>query len=128
MRSCIIIGDPDRVQEAVRTVEGIMAGNRPGGAGPPPDAYQIRLPADRIGLVIGKGGENIRALEKQSGARMTVDNLNGATARERTVFVSASSPQIIAYAEQLVYAHIGETPPYAAAVISFLCNALICCL
>jgi hypothetical protein len=39
--------------------------------GPPsPDAYIVNVPDDIVGLIIGKGGETIRTLQIESGARV----------------------------------------------------------
>ena len=50
--------------------------------GPPnPDAFVVRVPNDCVGLVIGKGGETIRQLQMQSGAKkvqVAVDSAKGA--------------------------------------------------
>ena len=39
--------------------------------GPPnPNAYVVPVPNDCVGLIIGKGGETIRNLQLQSGAKI----------------------------------------------------------
>ncbi len=57
--------------------------------GPPaPDAYIVEVPNDCVGLVIGKGGETIRRLQAESGAKevqVAADSAPGSNCRN--VFV-----------------------------------------
>ncbi len=53
--------------------------------GPPaPDAYIIEIPNDCVGLVIGKGGETVRRLQDDSGAKkvqVAADTAPGSNSR-----------------------------------------------
>ena len=56
--------------------------------GPPSAmAYIIPVPHDVVGLIIGKGGETIRQLQLESGAKVQVAKENVAATGMRNVFV-----------------------------------------
>ncbi|RWW85593.1 hypothetical protein BHE74_00005713 [Ensete ventricosum] len=65
---------------------------------------------NRVGLVIGKGGETIKNMQARSGARIQVIPLHlppGDTSSERTVYIDGTTEQIEA-AKQLVNEVISE--------------------
>lgn len=64
--------------------------------GPPSqDAYIIPVPNDCVGLVIGKGGETIKMLQVQSGARkVQVAADSGPNSNTRNVFVEGDKEAI----------------------------------
>ncbi|KAJ3092369.1 hypothetical protein HK102_008158 [Quaeritorhiza haematococci] len=73
------------------------------GPPPPPDhpppgtnTIQIQVPANRVGLVIGRGGETIHSLQNQSGAKITVtpDSQVDRSASTRTVTITGTPPAI----------------------------------
>ena len=56
--------------------------------GPPsPQAYVIPVPNECVGLIIGKGGEMIRALQLKSGAKIQVAKSMIPDTNQRNVFV-----------------------------------------
>ena len=56
--------------------------------GPPsPMAYIIPVPNDIVGLIIGKGGDTIRQLQAESGAKIQVAKAEVKDSGTRNVFV-----------------------------------------
>ena len=56
--------------------------------GPPsPMAYIIPVPNDIVGLIIGKGGDTIRQLQAESGAKIQVAKAEVKDSGVRNVFV-----------------------------------------
>jgi far upstream element-binding protein len=57
------------------------------------ETIYIQVPATRVGLVIGKGGETIKALQDRTGARINVtkDDEQGPN---RTIVVAGSKQQL----------------------------------
>jgi len=56
--------------------------------GPPnPYCYVYAIPNDCVGLLIGKGGETIRNLQVQSGAKVQVARKEVAGSETRNVFI-----------------------------------------
>ena len=50
----------------------------------------IKIPADKIGALIGKGGETIRGICERTGAQIDIEEEGRSTSRKRAT--SASSP------------------------------------
>ncbi|XP_066321538.1 uncharacterized protein [Miscanthus floridulus] len=72
---------------------------QPGG-----ETFQMKIANNKVGLVIGKGGETIKSMQLKSGARIQVIPLHlpaGDTSTERTVHIDGT-PEQIESAKQLV--------------------------
>ncbi|MCL7035813.1 hypothetical protein MKW94_006602, partial [Papaver nudicaule] len=90
-----------------------------GGSGAVPRRYpaqpgvvqvQMKVANNKVGLVIGKGGETIKSMQANSGARIQVIPLRlppGDTSLERNVFIDGT-PEQIEHAKQLVNEVISE--------------------
>lgn len=92
-----------------------------GGAGGPPgrngaygyggqDEASFTVPADKCGLVIGKGGETIRELNRQSGAHIELNRNQTGNPRER-VFRIQGNPDQIQHGMRLIAEKAGMPPP-----------------
>ncbi|CAI2347857.1 unnamed protein product [Caenorhabditis sp. 36 PRJEB53466] len=78
-RNCTIEGPPPNVALARQMISQVIARNQVGGPGGPQGpplqplggeiTEEMLIPADKCGLVIGKGGETIRTIQEQSGLR-----------------------------------------------------------
>ncbi|MCL7039262.1 hypothetical protein MKW94_030931 [Papaver nudicaule] len=82
--------------------------NGPAGAGA--GQFQMQVPSNKVGLVIGKGGETIKSMQASSGARIQLIPLHpppGDTSTERTVYIDGTQEQIDA-AKELVKEVISE--------------------
>ncbi|XP_075505454.1 uncharacterized protein LOC142542611 [Primulina tabacum] len=74
------------------------------------DRYVFMVPNNKVGLVIGKGGETIKNMQARTGTRIQVIPLHlppGDTSKERTVQIDGTSEQI-EVAKQLVNEVISE--------------------
>ncbi|KAL8475447.1 hypothetical protein ACS0TY_028196 [Phlomoides rotata] len=83
------------------------------------EQFVMKIPNNKVGLVIGKGGETIKNMQARTGARIQVIPLHlppGDTSRERTVQIDGTSEQIEA-AKLLV-----------DEVIRFFFSCCFCCL
>jgi far upstream element-binding protein len=115
-REIEVVGTPDAIAKAEQLINDIV--NDVGGPGralaaPGPDSVVIKVPNDKVGLIIGKGGETIKSMQTRSGARIQVQSdaelEPGAT--ERTVTLSGN-PQATAEAERAIKEVIsGDRPP-----------------
>ncbi|KAI8385060.1 uncharacterized protein BYT42DRAFT_564535 [Radiomyces spectabilis] len=66
------------------------------------DMETIQVPREAVGFIIGKGGETVRGLQDQSGARIKVNqNSSDHNSSERTISIFGS-PDRIALAKQLI--------------------------
>ncbi|KAK9065355.1 hypothetical protein SSX86_016738 [Deinandra increscens subsp. villosa] len=99
----------DVLAEAESGGSGIVSRRLPGQQGGA-EQFVMQVPNNKVGLVIGKGGETIKSMQASSGARIQVIPLHpppGDTSTERTVQIDGSSDQIEA-AKQLVNEVITE--------------------
>ncbi|KAI9356294.1 hypothetical protein DFJ73DRAFT_823790 [Zopfochytrium polystomum] len=103
-----ITGSEAEVREAKRQIQEILDGrnneSRPGSSGavtarpvpPGQSTFPMEVPANKVGLVIGKGGETIKMLQEQSGARIAVvpDNQSDMSVNTRTVNITGTQNSI----------------------------------
>ncbi|KAK0046017.1 far upstream element-binding protein 2-like isoform X2 [Biomphalaria pfeifferi] len=148
-RICSVTGPPDKVNQAVRMIQDLLAkanimggqpihnnfgpmgpgpGNDMGRGGPgngpfsPPgprggmggrfdpnfqDHTSFSVPADKCGLVIGKGGETIREINRQSGAHVELDRNPPPNMNEK-LFNIRGNPNQIQHAIQLIQEKTGQ--------------------
>ncbi|CAL9123551.1 unnamed protein product [Musa acuminata var. zebrina] len=100
----------DVLSEADAGASGIIAARKFGSVQPGAEQFQMKVPNNKVGLVIGKGGETIKNMQARSGARVQVIPLHpppGDTSTERTVYIDGTKEQIEA-AKQLVNEVISE--------------------
>lgn len=78
----------------------------------------IKVPGDKAGIVIGKGGESIKEINRRTGAHVEIDkSQRGANATEGAdkMFIIRGTTDQIQYAQQLIYEKItgvqGSQPP-----------------
>ncbi|KAL3053888.1 hypothetical protein OYC64_006252 [Pagothenia borchgrevinki] len=87
---------------------GMPAGNRgqgggQGGWGPPGGEMTFSIPAHKCGLVIGRGGENIKSINQQTGAFVEICRQPPPNGDPNfKIFIIRGSPQQIDHAKQLI--------------------------
>ncbi|XP_067825943.1 far upstream element-binding protein 3 isoform X2 [Heptranchias perlo] len=75
-RSCTLTGSPENIEEAKRLLGQIVDRCRNGPGfhndidGSNSAIQEIQIPASKVGLVIGKGGETIKQLQERTGVKM----------------------------------------------------------
>ncbi|XP_070597642.1 far upstream element-binding protein 2 isoform X2 [Erythrolamprus reginae] len=119
-----IMGPPDRCEHAARIINDLLqslrsgppgppgSGMPPGGRGrgrgqgnwgPPGGEMTFSIPTHKCGLVIGRGGENVKAINQQTGAFVEISRQlppNGDP--NFKLFIIRGSPQQIDHAKQLI--------------------------
>ncbi|XP_027982046.1 far upstream element-binding protein 2 isoform X2 [Eumetopias jubatus] len=120
-----IMGPPDRCEHAARIINDLLQSLRsgppgpPGGPGMPPGGrgrgrgqgnwgppggeMTFSIPTHKCGLVIGRGGENVKAINQQTGAFVEISRQlppNGDP--NFKLFIIRGSPQQIDHAKQLI--------------------------
>ncbi|XP_004253096.1 uncharacterized protein [Solanum lycopersicum] len=119
-RAVELMGTPDQIAKAEQLINEVLSEADSGGSGlvsrrlpgqqSGGEQFSLKVPNNKVGLVIGKGGETIKSMQARTGARIQVIPLHlppGDTSQERTVQIDGSSEQIEA-AKQLVYEVISE--------------------
>lgn len=113
MRTVTITGDDNAIQMAKTFIEEIVNDTAPrggyGGGGGGGGGYQssppvtMTVPQETIGLVIGRGGETVKALQIQSRAKIQVQQVDPSIPppAERTINLFGP-PEAIEYAKQLI--------------------------
>ncbi|KAD4384851.1 hypothetical protein R6Q59_010998 [Mikania micrantha] len=119
-RAVEITGTSEAIAKAEQLIKEVLAEAESGGSGivsrrlpgqqGGTEQFVMQVPNNKVGLIIGKGGETIKSMQASSGARIQVIPLHlppGDTSTERTVQIDGSSDQIEA-AKQLVNEVISE--------------------
>ncbi|CAN7095802.1 unnamed protein product [Brassica rapa subsp. narinosa] len=113
-RTVDLTGTPDQISRAEELINQVLqeaesggtvgsgggGSRRMGGA----DQFVMKIPNNKVGLVIGKGGETIKSMQAQTGARIQVIPLHlppGDPTPERTLQIDGTTEQI-EHAKQLV--------------------------
>ncbi|XP_015884471.1 uncharacterized protein LOC107420113 [Ziziphus jujuba] len=114
-----LMGTPEQISKAEQLINDVLAGAESGGQGivsrrltgqAGSEQFVMKIPNNKVGLVIGKGGETIKNMQGRTGARIQVIPLHlppGDTSIERTLQIDGTSEQID-NAKQLVNEVISE--------------------
>ncbi|XP_042002453.1 far upstream element-binding protein 1-like [Salvia splendens] len=113
-RAVELMGTPDQIAKAEQLINDVLSEADAGGSGivsrrltgPQSGAerFVMMIANNKVGLVIGKGGETIKSMQATTGARIQVIPLHlppGDMSKERTVQIDGTSEQIEA-AKQMV--------------------------
>ncbi|CAM8886317.1 unnamed protein product [Rhodiola kirilowii] len=74
-----LTGTPDQVEKAEQLIQDVLKEAEVGGSGtvnrrfngePGGEQFAMQIPNNKVGLVIGKGGETIKSMQAQTGARI----------------------------------------------------------
>ncbi|PKA55691.1 hypothetical protein AXF42_Ash011983 [Apostasia shenzhenica] len=102
-----LIGTPEQISKAERLINDVLAEADAGGSGiltsqkfsntTNGEHFSMKVPNNKVGLIIGKGGETIKTMQASSGARIQVIPLHlplGDISTERTVHIDGTTEQI----------------------------------
>uniref|UniRef100_A0A1A8CGL1 KH-type splicing regulatory protein n=1 Tax=Nothobranchius kadleci TaxID=1051664 RepID=A0A1A8CGL1_NOTKA len=129
-----IMGPPDQCQHAASIITELLQnvrareegehGDLPGGGmmpggrgrgggqgnwGPPGEEVTFSIPAHKCGLVIGRGGENVKAINQQTGAFVEISRQLPPNGDQNfKLFIIRGSPQQIDHAKHLIEEKIEE--------------------
>ena len=74
-----------------------------------PKACTLRVPHELIGMLIGRGGETIKELKKESGARIDISKEpEEEGSQERLVHITGP-PECVSYARRMVNEMLGKS-------------------
>eukprot|EP00252_Welwitschia_mirabilis_P003219 TRINITY_DN13304_c0_g1_i3.p1 TRINITY_DN13304_c0_g1~~TRINITY_DN13304_c0_g1_i3.p1 ORF type:complete len:695 (+),score=149.34 TRINITY_DN13304_c0_g1_i3:207-2291(+) len=100
-------GTPEQLKRAEQLVNDVIKGAEASGSGnvpPGSEQVQMKVANDKVGLIIGRGGDTIKNLQSRSGARIQIIPLHlppGDTSTERNVHITGTKSQI-EHAQQLI--------------------------
>uniref|UniRef100_A0A1I7U379 KH domain-containing protein n=1 Tax=Caenorhabditis tropicalis TaxID=1561998 RepID=A0A1I7U379_9PELO len=118
-RVAVIMGTRDQIYRATERITEIVnrsAKNNgqlgPGnGSNAGQSVFYLHVPAGKCGLVIGKGGENIKQIERETGAVCGLAPASEQKNDDEKVFEIKGSPFQIHHASHLVKIKVGEIAP-----------------
>ncbi|KAL1833187.1 hypothetical protein ACET3Z_002838 [Daucus carota] len=105
-RGVELMGNPDQIAKAEQLITDVLSEAESGGSGVPSrrtgqqggnEQFVMMIPNNKVGLIIGKGGETIKNMQSNSGARIQVIPLHpppGDTSTERTLQIDGTNDQI----------------------------------
>ncbi|KAF6138190.1 hypothetical protein GIB67_011030 [Kingdonia uniflora] len=116
-----LVGTPEQISKAETLINEVLSEAEVGGSGSisrrfvgggqvSGEQFSMKVPNNKVGLIIGKGGETIKNMQSRSGARIQLIPLHlppGDTSTERTVYIDGTEEQIES-AKQLVNEVISE--------------------
>ncbi|OVA08472.1 K Homology domain [Macleaya cordata] len=114
-----LMGTSEQISKAEQLIREVLAEAEAGGSGvgsrritgqAGAEQFSMKVPNNKVGLIIGKGGETIKNMQANSGARIQLIPLHlppGDTSTERTVYIDGTQEQIES-AKQLVNEVISE--------------------
>ncbi|KAK4756587.1 hypothetical protein SAY87_006714 [Trapa incisa] len=114
-----LMGTVEQIARADQLIKEVLSEAEAGGSGTVSrrvttqtgsEQFVMKVPNNKVGLVIGKGGETIKNMQNSTGARIQVVPLHlppGDTSTERNLYIDGTSEQIEA-AKQLVAEVISE--------------------
>uniref|UniRef100_A0A8C2ZI74 KH-type splicing regulatory protein n=1 Tax=Cyclopterus lumpus TaxID=8103 RepID=A0A8C2ZI74_CYCLU len=105
-----IMGPPDQCQHAasiitdlLQSIPCLLQGRGQGNWGPPGGEMTFSIPAHKCGLVIGRGGENVKSINQQTGAFVEISRQPPPNGDPNfKMFIIRGSPQQIDHAKQLI--------------------------
>ncbi|CAD6189421.1 unnamed protein product [Caenorhabditis auriculariae] len=119
-RCAIIMGTREQIYKATELITELvnksMANAVGTGGAPancPPNAQQVfymHVPANKTGLVIGKGGETIRQINAESGAHCELSAEPAKNTHEK-VFIIKGTPYQIHHAQHIIRIKVGDVQP-----------------
>ncbi|CAN6928726.1 unnamed protein product, partial [Brassica oleracea] len=100
LRPVEIIGNLASIEKAEKLINEVIAQSEGGGVPAlfvraAPEQIEIKVPNDKVGVIIGRGGETIKNMQTKSRARIQLIPLEeGDGSKERTVRISGDKRQI----------------------------------
>lgn len=106
-RCAVIQGTPDQISKATHLISELV---NKSGAGAQSEVFYMHVPANKTGLVIGKGGETIKQICNESGAHVELSRDPPPNASEK-VFIIKGTPYQIHHAQHIIRIKVGDISP-----------------
>ncbi|KAK0403207.1 hypothetical protein QR680_016781 [Steinernema hermaphroditum] len=106
-RCAVIQGTPDQITRATHMISELV---NKSGAGAQAEVFYMHVPANKTGLVIGKGGETIKQICGESGAHVELSRDPPPNASEKVFILKGTSYQIH-HAQHIIRIKVGDIAP-----------------
>ena len=129
-RSISLTGTPETIASAKELINRIIAdasqvGGVDGGMAAPQHMESVDIPKERVGMVIGRGGETIKRLQEESGARLQmIQDGDFALSELKPLRISGDPDQVakaVRMVRQLIFDE--EEDGSTTAIVPKLCDA-----
>jgi far upstream element-binding protein len=106
-RCATLQGSPDQIARATQMISDLLQRSQNSGV---TETFLMHVPANKTGLVIGKGGDTIKQICAESGAHVELSRDPPPNASEK-IFVIKGSPYQIHHAQHIIRIKVGDIPP-----------------
>mmetsp|Transcript_15878 Transcript_15878/g.39720 ORF Transcript_15878/g.39720 Transcript_15878/m.39720 type:complete len:1963 (+) Transcript_15878:175-6063(+) len=101
-RRVFLTGSPDSVERAKQMIEDVLSKARERSGPNNPNANSMRVPHELIGMLIGRGGETIKELKKESGARIDICKEPVEPNSQDCLVHLSGPPECVDYAKKMI--------------------------
>jgi far upstream element-binding protein len=106
-RCATLQGSPDQIARATQMISDLLQRSQNSGV---TETFLMHVPANKTGLVIGKGGDTIKQICAESGAHVELSRDPPPNASEK-IFVIKGSAYQIHHAQHIIRIKVGDIPP-----------------
>ncbi|KHN86896.1 Far upstream element-binding protein 1, partial [Toxocara canis] len=106
-RCAVIQGTTEQIAKATQFISELV---NKSGAGSGAEIFYMHVPANKTGLVIGKGGETIKQICAESGAHVELSREPPPNSSEK-VFIIKGTPYQIHHAQHIIRIKVGDISP-----------------
>ncbi|KAI1719781.1 KH domain-containing protein [Ditylenchus destructor] len=107
-RCAIIQGSPEQINRATQMISELVTRSAHGGGGT--ETFYMHVPANKTGLVIGKGGDTIKQICGETAAHVELSREPPPNPNEK-VFVIKGTPYQIHHVQHIIRIKVGDIAP-----------------
>lgn len=107
-RCAVIQGTPEQINRATQMISDLVTRSAQGGGAT--EVFYMHVPANKTGLVIGKGGDTIKQICGETGAHVELSREPPPNANEK-VFVIKGTPYQIHHVQHIIRIKVGDIAP-----------------
>uniref|UniRef100_A0A183BUR3 Far upstream element-binding protein 2 n=1 Tax=Globodera pallida TaxID=36090 RepID=A0A183BUR3_GLOPA len=107
-RCAVIQGTPEQINRATHMISELVT--RSSGGGGQQETFYMHVPANKTGLVIGKGGDTIKQIGAETGAHVELSRESPPNSNEK-VFVIKGTPYQIHHVQHIIRIKVGDVAP-----------------
>ncbi|KAL7073521.1 hypothetical protein ACQ4LE_007625 [Meloidogyne hapla] len=107
-RCAVIQGTPEQISRATQLISELVT--RSGSGSQQQETFYMHVPANKTGLVIGKGGDTIKQISGETGAHVELSRDSPPNPNEK-VFVIRGTPYQIHHVQHIIRIKVGDIAP-----------------
>uniref|UniRef100_A0A1I7U566 KH domain-containing protein n=1 Tax=Caenorhabditis tropicalis TaxID=1561998 RepID=A0A1I7U566_9PELO len=106
-RKLTVMGTTARIEMAVRVIKKIVEDNHDNSI---KAIYELKIPAQKCGLVIGRGGEIIKQINQETGAHCELSHQPDEDPMTKMIVIHARTERQVDHAKHLILQKLGDIP------------------